>query len=190
VTLPFHAFTFDNAKKHAKIKGIEVTYTQFLDFLNGPISGLGVQGNVTLLHATGGLNSPYSATVPGANLVSFTGLPLEQLSKYAYNATLLYAKYGVDARLAYNWRSKYLMTTISAGNFAPTWAEGFGQLDGSIFVNINKHVKLGVQGTNLLGTKTYLQRSLLAGTTVLPKEVRYQVTDKDTVYDVALRVKF
>jgi hypothetical protein len=47
-----------------------------------------------------------------------------------------------------------------------------------------------VQGTNLLGTKTYLQRSLLAGTNVLPKEVRYQTTDKDTVYDVALRVKF
>jgi TonB-dependent receptor len=190
VTLPFHAFTFVNAKKHAKIRGIEVTYTQFLDFLNGPISGLGFQGNVTLLHATGGINSPYSATAGGAGSVSTTGLPYEQLSKYAYNATLLYAKYGVDARLAYNWRSKYLMTTISANNFAPTWAEGFGQLDGSIFVNINKNVKLGVQGTNLLGTKTYLQRSLLAGTTVLPKEVRYQVTDKDTVYDVALRVKF
>jgi TonB-dependent receptor len=194
VTLPFSAFTFDNAKKHAKIKGIEVTYTQFLDFLNGPISGLGFQGNVTLLHATGGLNSPYSATAGGANLVSNSGLPYEQLSKYAYNATLLYAKYGVDARLAYNWRSKYLMTTISANNFAPTWAEGFGQLDGSVFVNINEHVKIGVQGTNLLGTKTYLQRSLLAGPdnalVVLPKEVRYQTTDKDTVYDVALRVKF
>jgi len=189
VTLPFQAFTFENAKKHAKIKGIEVTYTQFLDFLNGPISGLGFQGNVTLLHATGGLNSPYSATAGGAGSVSTSGLPYEQLSKYAYNATLMYAKYGVDARLAYNWRSKYLMTTISANNFAPTWAEGFGQLDGSVFVNINKNVKIGAQVTNILGTKTYLQRSLLAGTTVLPKEVRYQTTDKDRVFDLALRVR-
>ncbi|MBO9575652.1 MAG: TonB-dependent receptor [Sphingobium sp.] len=190
VTLPFQAFSFANSSKHAKITGFEVGYTQFLDFLTGPLSGLGFQGNFTLLHATGGLNSPYSASAGPANLVTSSGLPYEQLSKYAYNATLLYAKYGVDARLAYNWRSKYLMTVISANNFAPTWAEDYGQLDGSAFVNINSHVKVGVQVTNILGTKTYLQRSLLAGTTVIPKQVRYQVTDKDRVVDVALRVRF
>jgi TonB-dependent receptor len=190
VTIPFHAFTFANSPKHAKIKGFEATYTQFLDFLSGPISGLGFQGNVTYIDAKGCLNSPYDAKVTGAQNVSTSNLPCEQLSKYAYNATLLYAKYGVDARLAYDWRSKYLMTIISAGNFAPTWAEPYGQLDGSVFVNINKNIKIGGQVTNILGTKTYLQRSLLNGTTVVPKEVRYQVTDKDRVFDVALRMRF
>jgi TonB-dependent receptor len=190
VTLPFQAFTLINSNKHAKIKGLELDYTQFLDFLSGPISGLGFQGNFTLVDATGCLNSPYSATAGGAQSVSSSNLPCEQLSKYAFNATLLYSKYGVDARLAYNWRSKYLMTIISANNFAPTWAEAYGQLDGSVFVNINKNMKIGAQVTNILGTKTYLQRSLLAGTTVISKEVRYQVTDKDRVFDVALRVRF
>jgi TonB-dependent receptor len=190
VTLPFQAFTFANSNKHAKIKGLELDYTQFLDFVPGPLSGLGFQGNFTLVDASGCLNSPYSATAGGAGSVTSSGLPCEQLSKYAFNAALLYAKYGVDARLAYNWRSKYLMTIISANNFAPTWAEDFGQLDGSIFVNINKNIKVGAQVTNILGTKTYLQRSLLEGTTVVPKQVRYQVTDKDRVFDLAIRARF
>ncbi|MEN2791695.1 TonB-dependent receptor [Sphingomonas oligophenolica] len=191
VTLPFHAFTNDNSSKHAKIKGLEVGFTQFLDFLHGPLAGFGAQGNFTYLDATGGINSAYSATAGGAAGVSSANLPYEQLSKYAFNAALIYSKYGVDARVAYNWRSKYLMTIISANNFAPTWAEDFGQLDGSIFVDITKNIKIGIQGTNILGTRTYLDRSLLTATGgVVPLQSRYQVTDKDRVIDAAIRVRF
>ena len=193
VTLPFIALTFDNAKKHAKIYGLEADYTQFFDFLNGPLSGLGFQGNFTYIHATGGINSAYAATAGGAKGVSSAPLPYEQLSKYAYNLALIYSRSGIDARLAYNWRSKYLLTIISANNFSPTWAEDYGQLDGSVFVNLTKNIKVGVQGTNILGAKTYLDHSLLMSggqQVVVPlKEVRSQVTDKDRVIDVALRVK-
>jgi outer membrane receptor protein involved in Fe transport len=68
----------------------------------------------------------------------------------------MYEKYGFDARLAYNWRSHYLLTTSAANINQPVWAESYGQLDGSIFYNVTKNFKVGVQGTNLLNSKTFL----------------------------------
>ena len=46
--------------------------------------------------------------------------------------------------------------------------EDYGQLDGSIFYNINKNIKIGIQATNILGTKTYLSGSVLDNGNVLP----------------------
>ena len=98
---------------------------------------------------------------PGCRLVDDT-LPLEGMSKWAYNLVLMYSKYGVDARLAYNWRSEYLLTTSAANINRPVWSRYYGQLDGSIFYDVTKNFKLGVQGTNLLETKT-LSRSRWGG---------------------------
>ena len=117
VTLPFNVVQNINSNKHAKIKGFEFGYTQFLDFLSGPLAGFGVQANLTYVDATGGLNSAYSALLAMRTAVSTSNLPYEQLSKYSYNVAALYSKDGIDARLAYNWRSHYLLTTISASNF-------------------------------------------------------------------------
>jgi TonB-dependent receptor len=190
VTLPFNFIENINSNKHAIIKGFEIGYTQFFSSLPGALSGIGVQANYTYVHATGGLNSAYSAHLTNAVAVSTSNLPYEQLSKHTYNVAAIYSKYGVDARLAYNWRSHYLLTTISAGNFAPTWMENYGQLDGSIFFNITGKVKIGVQATNILGTKTYLSGSVLNNGNVLPFRAPVQVTDKDRVLDLALRVRF
>ncbi len=83
-------------------------------------------------------------------------LPLEGMSNHSYNVALLYAKYGIDARLAYNWRSHYLLTSSAANVNQPMWAEDYGQLDASIFYTILDHYKVGVQATNVLNAKTYL----------------------------------
>ena len=190
VTLPFQVVENVNSNKHAKIKGFEVGYTQFFDFLPGPLGGLGVQANYTYVDATGGLNSAYSASLTNAVAVSTSNLPYEQLSKYQYNVALLYTKYGIDLRLAYNWRSHYLLTTISAGNFSPTWMESYGQADGSIFYSINKNIKIGLQATNLFNAKTYLDTSALNNGNVQPFQPRTQITDKDRVVDFAVRVRF
>ena len=85
-----------------------------------------------------------------------SSLPLEGMSKWAYNLFLMYQKHGFDARLAYNWRSKYLLTTSAANINRPVWSEDYGQLDGSIFYDVTKNIKFGVQGTNLLNSKTFL----------------------------------
>ncbi|MEO6381861.1 MAG: hypothetical protein ABIO35_07660, partial [Nitrobacter sp.] len=50
--------------------------------------------------------------------------------------------------------SDYLMTTSAANLNIPAWAEGYGQLDASFLVAVNKHIKVGVQGSNLLNATT------------------------------------
>lgn len=190
VTLPFSVVENVNSSKHAIINGFELGYTQFYDFLPGALSGLGLQANYTYIDATGGLNSAYTTFIPNATAVTKANLPYEQLSKNAYNIAVMYAKYGIDARLAYNWREHYLLTTVSASNFSPTWMESYGQLDGSIFYDINTKVKVGVQVTNILGTKTYLDASVLENGNVLPVRPRNQITDKDRVIDLAVRARF
>jgi len=190
VTLPFAVIQNINTTKHATIKGFEVGYTQFFDFLNGPFGGLGVQANYTFVDAKGAVNSAYSSFPSSAAAVSSSTLPYEQLSKHQFNVTALYSKYGLDARVAYNWRSRYLLTTISAGNFAPTFMEDYGQMDGSIFYNVTKNIKIGVQVSNILGTRTNLDTSALNNGAILPFEPRTQITDKDRVFDIGLRARF
>lgn len=60
----------------------------------------------------------------------------------------------MSLRLAYNWRSRYLLTTSDAATRLPTWADDYGQLDGSFFYRFNDHLQLGVQANNLTNTVT------------------------------------
>jgi outer membrane receptor protein involved in Fe transport len=96
----------------------------------------------------------------------------------------MYEKYGISARLAYNWRSLYLLTTSAANIQRPVWSEDYGQLDGSIFYSINNHVKLGIQATNILNSRTFLD---VGGATLHP---RYSWTDTDRRIAMALRAAF
>ena len=154
--LEFDLVTLQNGSR-GKIKGFELAYQQFYDFLPKPLDGLGFSANLTYIDSSGGRNTTDAPSDPnqvGGSLDD--SLPLEGMSKWAYNLVLMYSKYGVDARLAYNWRSKYLLTTSAANINRPVWSEDYGQLDGSIFYDVTKNFKLGVQGTNLLNTKTFL----------------------------------
>jgi hypothetical protein len=68
---------------------------------------------------------------------------------------VFYEKGPFAARLAYNWRSDFLQTPRDViFPFSPIYGESTGQLDGSIFVSVNEHIKLGVQGVNLLDEVT------------------------------------
>lgn len=81
-----------------KIRGFEVTYQQFFDFLPGFLSGLGVQGNYTYVDSAlsvFGIDRKVSA---------------DQLSKNSYNVTGIYEKGPVSLHVSYNWRSKSLQT--------------------------------------------------------------------------------
>jgi outer membrane receptor protein involved in Fe transport len=88
---------------------------------------------------------------------------------------LLYDKGPLSMRLAYNWRSKYLQavnvnptqggdglnTNPSSSTFGqtnvnwglPIWSAAYGQLDGSIFFDINRHLKVGIEAQNLTDSK-------------------------------------
>lgn len=171
--------------EHGKIKGFEFAYTQFFDMLPGALGGLGFSGNFTYVDSTGGANQPVNTLDPNQiRNADDTTLPLEGLSKWSYNVAAIYEKYGVSARLAYNWRSEYLLTTSAANLNAPVWSEDYGQLDGSILVSITDNIKIGVQGTNLLNTRTFLD---VGGAVLHP---RYSWTDTDRRIAGILRASF
>ncbi|MCC8552994.1 TonB-dependent receptor [Xanthomonas hortorum] len=134
------------------IRGAELGYTQFFDQLPGWLSGFGVNANFTFVDSEGGANT---ATDPYTNTtVTGVELPLEGLSRRSYNLAGIYEKGPLSLRLAYNWRSRYLLTTSDAATRLPTWADDYGQLDGSFFYRFNDHLQLGVQANNLTNTVT------------------------------------
>ena len=167
------------------IKGFELAYQQFYDFLPGPLSGLGLQANFTYVDSNGGKNTAINinetAQLDGA---ADQTLPLEGLSKTSYNVAVVYEKYGISARLAYNWRERYLLTTSAANIQRPVWSEDYGQLDGSILYSITPQYKIGVQASNILNARTYLD---VGGAAFAP---RYSWTDTDRRVAVLLRASF
>ncbi|WDJ95561.1 TonB-dependent receptor [Xanthomonas campestris] len=134
------------------IRGAELGYTQFFDQLPGWLSGFGVNANFTFVDSQGGTNT---AIDPFTNVtVGGVELPLEGLSRRSYNLAGIYEKGRLSLRLAYNWRSRYLLTTSDAATRLPTWADDYGQLDGSFFYRFNDHLQLGLQANNLTNTVT------------------------------------
>ena len=148
----------------------------------GPLDGFGLQANFTYIESSGGKNTSLNIFDPQQNTgASSSTLPLEGLSRTSYNLVAMYEKYDVSARLAYNWRERYLLTTSAANIAQPVWFEDFGQLDGSIFYTLTDNVKVGVQGTNLLNTRAYLQVGYPGFTP------RYSWTDTDRRFALIVR---
>ena len=147
-----------NYSGHGKVKGAEVAYQQTFTFLPGLLSGLGFTGNYTFIQSSGLPNSFLNGGSPVTNVAAQTrtgSLPLEGLSKHNVNATLFYEKGPVSIRAAYNWRSKYLLTAADViYPYTSIFQDAAGQLDASAFININKYVKIGVQGVNLNNSVT------------------------------------
>jgi len=73
----------------------------------------------------------------------------------------LYEKGPVQARVAYNWRSEFQITPrdVIFPN-ATIYQPSTGQLDGSLFVDVNDNWKVGVQGVNLLDDVTETTQSI------------------------------
>jgi iron complex outermembrane receptor protein len=163
-----------------KVKGAEIGYQQFFDFLPGALSGFGVQANGT-----------YTSSNAPTSLVGFSA-SLPQLSKYSYNVAGIYEKFGISARVAYNYRSSFL-SSILAGAYTPpggstvsytfpVMTKGYGWLDASLSYDVNDHLTLTVDGQNLLRTQIqqYYQVETRPG----------QYTIDDRQFMAGVRVKF
>jgi TonB-dependent receptor len=133
---------------NGKIKGFEIGGNTFFDFLPGVVSGFGVQANFTYVDSKA--PSPDAADNEGNKLT----VPLELLSKYSYNLIGFYDKGPLSARVAYNWRSKYVVTTRGNGSGnLPIFNDARGQLDASITYTVTPNFALTVDGVNLTNTE-------------------------------------
>jgi TonB-dependent receptor len=149
-----------NYSGSGKVKGFEIAYQQTLDFLPGLLSGFGLSGSYTYIDSKG-LPVVRSDTGPATNF-DFGRLPLEQLSKHVVNAQVFYEKGPVSLRVAYNWRSRFLLTAQDViFPYYPIYNAAGGQFDGSAMFNVSKTVKIGLQAVNINNnvTKTLQQFS-------------------------------
>ncbi|MGB3609801.1 MAG: TonB-dependent receptor [Cellvibrio sp.] len=145
------------------MQGFELAYQQFYDMLPAPWDGLGLQLNYTYIDS-GLSNSEQSGLFEPVTDVGETedryptpdisGLPLKGVSEHTFNLVGMYEKNDWSVRLAYNWRSKYLLTTRDVISKYPLWNDDAGFLDGSVFYNVNENITVGLQLTNILDTQT------------------------------------
>ena len=87
-------------------------------------------------------------------------MPLEQLSKHNVNIQPFYEKGPISLRVAYTWRSKFLLTASDViFPYYPIFNAKTGRIDATLFVKLNDNFKIGVQGVNLTNevTKTLQQ---------------------------------
>ena len=152
----------------AKIYGAEFAFQTFFDFLPAPFDGFGVQANYTYVKNNGIdtvnlTNETAGGTVGGGiTYEDSTVKPnaLEGISKHSYNLVGMFEKGPVSARVAYNWRSKYLVTAIDCCVGFPIWQKSTGYLDASLRLRATERIEFILEATNLLGTDTVLMQQV------------------------------
>lgn len=140
--------------------GVEMAFqydlSQWEDRL-GWLSGFGFLGNFTY-QKTGGNVANYRTiglTRDTTRDLGFDPLPqdrieLENLSKYAYNATLFYERGGLSARARYTWRSHFINTEAFTSAFdVPRVSADRGQLNASVNYEINRWAGVSLEAINI-----------------------------------------
>jgi TonB-dependent receptor len=129
--------------KDAKIWGIEIAGQYFLGD-----TGIGVAAAYTMVRGDVGFNLGAS---PSEDQFALLGL------SDTFNATLIYDKNGLSARLAYNWRDKFLSGINRQDSRNPEFTAPFGQLDMNISYDVTPNVSVTLEGLNLLeeSVRTY-----------------------------------
>lgn len=154
--VPFQINTPVNNDQTAKLYGFEFAVQHsFWD------TGFGAILNYTIVRG--------DATYDNAQPASVTQFALVGLSDSA-NAVLFYDKHGIQARIAYNWREKFL--TSSGAN--PVYIEDYGQIDASASYEFMPGLTVFGEVINLTGEgRRGHRRSDRNATFVSPGYARY-----------------
>lgn len=169
-----------NAEKKATINGFEFGARTYFDKLPGFWSGFGLDSNFTYIDSEN--PSPKSFDMEGNR---FEDLPVTGLSKYSYNIQLMYQKGGFYAGLAWNWRSRFLMSTNANGtgqdnttykhyydgngnyeeiHYAlPLYGSETGTLDFGMDYKFNDNFKIYFHANNLLNEVSKSEMEILPG---------------------------
>ena len=136
------------------VRGGELAWNGFFDFLPGFGKNFGARAAFTYVDSGGTRNSAPNPYDPNQQTNSqLQDYPLEGLSKTSYNAELYYSVPKLEARLAYNWRERYLLTTAAANLNIPAFADDYGQLDASLQWKFMETMSVGVEAVNLTRSK-------------------------------------
>jgi TonB-dependent receptor len=184
----------------ASIKGFEIAYQTFFDMLPAPFDGLGVQVNYTRIYNDGINNSNTNNLDNGDKDSTTTGSGgrqsdlisvdrLEGLSDHGANLVGMYEKGDWAFRLAYNWRSEYLVTAVDCCTLRPVWTEDTGQVDGSIKYNFNDNIAITFSGSNLLNEETVTTMQVTNDTDG-GKRVPYGFIQNDRRFTLGVKLEY
>ncbi len=123
--------------KEAKLYGAEFAVQHFFGE-----TGFGVLANYTLVRGDVGFDNN--------GLPTETQFALTGLSDTA-NFVLMYENYGIQARLAYNWRDEFLTETNQGSSRNPRYVEDYSQIDLSISYDLTDNLSLSAEAINLTG---------------------------------------
>jgi TonB-dependent receptor len=196
-----------NGEGGGKLKGIEVAYQAFFDFLPGAWKGLGAQLNYTHT-AQSGITNSNLAVQPGyaaGGTIGFGGglqvngavidsHRLAGISDDSFNVVGLYEYRSIAARLAYSWRSEFLTNNLDCCIGLPMWQKANGYLDGSIRYQLGRDVELSLDGSNLLNTTAVFQQQVFGDSTATPGAKPVKIDSgwirNDRRFQLGVRVKF
>ena len=142
----------------ARIQGAEIGWNQFFDFLPAPFDGFGMSANYTYINSSTKVPGDIDVSPVDTDGSTFGQLPADGLSKNSYNLAAFYEKGPWQVRLAYNWRSEYLLSVGPNGYNGthndiawklPVYSDAYGQLDGSVFYRFSDNVQIGLELNNL-----------------------------------------
>jgi TonB-dependent receptor len=121
--------------KDAKIWGFEVAGQYFLGH-----TGFGVAAAYTYVRGDVGVDV---AADPNVDQFSLLGL------SDTANATLIYDKNGISARLSYNWRAKFLSASNQGAYHNPNFTKAHGQFDFNVSYDITPRLAVSLEGINI-----------------------------------------
>ena len=196
-----------NGKGGGELKGVEVAFQTFFDFLPGAWSGLGTQLNYTHVDQSG-INNSNLAVQPGyaaGGTVGFGGglqvngavidsHRLAGISDDSYNVVALYEHGPIGARLAYSWRSEFLTNNLDCCIGLPMWQKASGYLDGSVRMQVGNNFEVSLDASNLLNTTTVSQQQLFGdspstpGAAVVKRDSAWIRNDRR--YQLGVRFKY
>lgn len=123
--------------KDANIYGAELAVQHFFGE-----SGFGLQANYTIVRGDVGFDNEGDPSV--------TQFAVNGLSDTA-NLVLIYENDSIQARIAYNWRDKYLNRINYQGSRNPTYIEAHSQIDLNISYAVNEQLNVFFEGINVTG---------------------------------------
>ncbi|MGM9491980.1 TonB-dependent receptor [Ideonella sp. YS5] len=126
----------------ARIQGLELGGQYFFSGLPGAWRGFGVQASYTYID---------SQTL---NTALGTRTQLQGLSRNSANLVGLYESGPVTARIAWNWRDRFLSgsTAVAGVGVFPAYTQGYGWLDASLQWRVNESLTVALEGGNLTRT--------------------------------------
>ncbi|WP_185231779.1 TonB-dependent receptor [Teredinibacter franksiae] len=123
--------------KEATIYGAEFAVQHFFGD-----TGFGVLANYTFVNGDVGFDN---LAHPDDSQFALTGL------SDTANLVLMYENYGVQARLAYNWRDEFLDEANFKGSNNPRYVEEYSQIDLNVSYDITDDLAVSFEGINITG---------------------------------------